>query len=109
MEKDTEKTDVIFRAWKHGDFKDNIDAYFVHECDCFDGRISCYTHIGQHSLANYQGWCVQRTRLATPEEYADLKAELESIGYNLNVIKKQNTSKYLKSYNNLLKNLLKNK
>ena len=100
------KTDVIFRTWKHGYFKDGIDAYFVHECNSPCGQISCYAHIGQHSLADYK-YCVERTRLATPAEYADLKSELESIGYSLNVIKRQNYNKYLKSYHGTIGKVIK--
>lgn len=46
--------------------------------------IQCYASIGQHSSASigYIRDCVQ----ATKEQYNDLKNELESIGYNLNVI-----------------------
>lgn len=46
-----------------------------------------YMHIGQHGDADYQG-VVSSTKLAKPEEYADLKKELESIGYDLLVRQK---------------------
>lgn len=41
-----------------------------------------YVHCGQHSAAMASG---HNWPLATPEEYAPLKAELESIGYVLSV------------------------
>lgn len=46
---------------------------------------TCYSHIGQHSACakEYEQEC----RPATPEEYKELKEELESIGYVLKVCK----------------------
>lgn len=45
---------------------------------------TCYSHIGQHSACHpdYAKECKE----ATPDQYADLKKELEGLGYNLNVI-----------------------
>jgi hypothetical protein len=97
MKKDTYKTDVIFRVDKTGDFKGSITAYFPYDVATSHGEIACYMHVGQHSSADYN-YCVGKSRLATEKEYEDLKKELESLGYNLNIIKKQNHSKYLKSY-----------
>lgn len=88
MEKDQHKTKVVFRKWKDG----TIDAYFP-ELKEVDGLIVCYSHMGQHSAANYHS-CIQRTKPAKPEEYADLKNELEQIGYNLDV-----RSKYIRPTN----------
>lgn len=50
------------------------------------GHFMCYSHIGQHSACHtsYAKSCKE----ATQEQYAILKAELESIGYNLNVLNK---------------------
>lgn len=44
----------------------------------------CYAAVGQHSTCtiSYEKEC----RAASPTEYADLKAELESIGYNLDIV-----------------------
>ena len=59
-----------------------IYAYFpdmVH----YGGLKTCYAHVGQHSACSPQ--YAKESRPATPEEYADLKAELESIGYNLEI------------------------
>ncbi len=96
MKKDTEKTDVIFRVDKYGQFKGDVVAYFPHEVFDSQRNIMCYMHVGQHSSANYLH-CIGKTRLATEEEAKYLKRELEGIGYNLNVIKKQNYRKFLKS------------
>lgn len=42
----------------------------------------CYTHMGQHSEC-YDG--MERRKRATPEQYAELAAELRSIGYDLTI------------------------
>jgi len=46
-----------------------------------------YESIGQHGAADYMH-CLSATKPATPKEYASLKKELESIGYNLKVMKR---------------------
>lgn len=45
-----------------------------------------YEHVGQHSGAQYSN-VISLTTPATPEEYAELKEELESLGYVLDVRK----------------------
>jgi hypothetical protein len=50
------------------------------------GSMTCYAHVGQHSSCSY-GWYVG-TKAANPEEYSDLREELESIGYKLRVYKR---------------------
>lgn len=47
------------------------------------GRIRVYDH-RQYGAANYQT-CIDISRPATPDEYAPLKHELETIGYTLDV------------------------
>lgn len=76
-------TPVIFRKWK-----DNGDvlALFPYDLGTDDPyTCSSYEHMGQHSAANPQG-CIQQTLPCKPEEYAELKAELESLGYKLKPI-----------------------
>lgn len=97
MEKDTHITEVIFRVDKSKDWKGTVFALLPHEVSDFKGNVMCYQHVGQHSGADYKG-CIATSRPATETEYADLKAEMESLGYNFKVIKKQNYNKYLKSY-----------
>jgi hypothetical protein len=82
--KDTEITKVVFRKWPDG----TIDALFP-ELKWWGGSSDCtsYQHIGQHGPADYFH-CISKTKLALPPEYKALKKELESIGYNLKVIKK---------------------
>lgn len=96
MEKDTYKTDVIFRVDTTKDFKGTVFALFPHEVER-NGLVTSYQHVGQHSSADYYG-CIITSRLATENEAKDLKKELEQLGYNLNVVKKQNRAKYIISF-----------
>lgn len=54
-------------------------------------QIMCYMHVGQHGTASLEFYweCTP----ARPDQYAALKAELESIGYNLDV-KRRLSSKW---------------
>ena len=61
----------------------DLFAYFPDEVHHGDFRTA-YSHIGQHSSAHPA--YAKESRPATPEEYAPLKAELESLGYNLEVV-----------------------
>lgn len=86
---DTEQTTVLFRIWK--DKTRDLIALFpdIQAGDAQDSnRVQSYMHIGQHSGADYIH-VIRITRPAKPSEYADLKAELESIGYNLKVAKRR--------------------
>jgi len=93
MEKDKYITEVIFRV----DTIDTVFALFPYEIETFNGHVNFYQHVGQHSSADYD-YCIKNSRLATKEEALDLKTELESIGYNLKVIKRRTFKKYSKSY-----------
>ncbi len=88
-------TEVIFRIWKDG----TIDAVFPYDIADLKGNITIYTHIGQHCSGDYYG-CIERTKLAKPEQFADLKKELESYpyNYNLKVVKRRNYKRYLSEY-----------
>ena len=98
MTKDTHVTEVVFRKFKDG----QIIALFPHVPYNNSGLIDCYMHVGQHSGACYDG-ILGQTKLATPIEMLPLYTELESIGYNLLVIKRRNYDKFLKNYRNLSK------
>lgn len=78
---DEDKTKVIFRKeLKDGD----IIAVFPEDKQD-NNMIGCYAHIGQHSTMSLDYY--KETVPATPEEYKDLKAELENVvGYNLEVV-----------------------
>jgi len=92
MVKDKEKTIVIFRFWK---VSNNVIAIFPEiPGDMNLYTCSSYEHLGQHGACNPNG-IIEDSRLAKPEEYEDLKEELEnSFGYNLE-IKKRYTQKHL--------------
>ena len=55
---------------------------------------TCYAHMGQHGSCNIS-LINQCSRPATEAEYADLLAELRSLGYNMQVIKRLNQQAYL--------------
>jgi len=80
---DNEVTKVVFLVSEQDPKDPDLFAYFPEEIHNGEFR-TVYSHIGQHSSAhpNY----AKESRQATPEEYADLKAELEGIGYNLEVL-----------------------
>jgi len=90
MNKDTHKTAVQFRK-----LKGEVIAIFPYEIESRTSVLS-YAHNGQHSEA---AWHINSfTRPASPSEYSDLKTELESIGYNLDVIQKRSHKRYLEAY-----------
>jgi len=78
MEKDNFKTTVIFRKFSDGDI---LAVFPEMPGDSSIGTCGSYQHIGQHGACSI--FISDITKPATPREYADLKAELEMIGYNL--------------------------
>jgi len=80
------KTKVIFRKFK--DTNKDIVALFPDEKydSVGSGRNYCwsYMHYGQHGSADYH-YVVQTSTPAKPEEYQELKKELEDRGYDLDV------------------------
>jgi hypothetical protein len=97
MEQGEFETLVVFRKYRSscknvyiGDPPYDIVALFPEISGSYaDPNICmCYEHIGQHGQANYY-YCVHElTSPAKPEEYEDLKKELESIGYKLKIRQK---------------------
>lgn len=75
----SEKTIVIFRM-----FGGDVIALFPGIPEN-TGFCSSYMHVGQHGSADYRA-VIRTSRPATPEEYNDLKKELESAPYNYNFI-----------------------
>lgn len=76
---------VVFRKFKQGG---DIIALFPEQTNRNNYMIGSYMHIGQHSDADYDS-VISQTSSAKKEEYADLLAELISIGYaDIRVIKK---------------------
>jgi hypothetical protein len=98
MKKDDFITEVIFRKVKSGSDKGTIEAFFPYDIADHKGNITCYAHVGQHSGACWD-YFLFRTIPANESEYNDLKSELESLGYNLKVVKKRNYRKYLAELN----------
>ncbi len=84
MKQDKYKTIVVFRIFKQGD----VLALFPEHVERMNGDCSSYQRIGQHGGATYHH-CIRITTPASPKEYASLKLELESLGYNLNIRKRR--------------------
>lgn len=69
---------VVFRKWKdNGD----IIALLVDQ-PANPGAVMSYMHLGQHGEADYLN-VIHHSVRAKPAEYADLMAELISVGYEL--------------------------
>ena len=79
-------TKVIFRRWRSGD-KAVIALFPEQPAELFRPYCNSYEHLGQHGSAD-ANFVVSKTRLAKKEEYAELKRELERIGYKLKICKK---------------------
>jgi preprotein translocase subunit SecF len=97
MKKDDFKTDVIFRKYRVGG---DIIALMPHDVVDFEGNVNSYMHVGQHGGADFVG-VIAQTIPATEIDCSDLKKELESIGYDVNVCKRINRDKYLASFKEL--------
>ncbi|MFZ5447882.1 MAG: hypothetical protein ACOZFS_04505 [Thermodesulfobacteriota bacterium] len=79
-----ERTKVIFRKWRKQDGR--VLALFPEiQADIQGHHCKSYEHKGQYGAADYH-LCIGRTTPASPGEFADLKAELEKIGYQLDVV-----------------------
>ena len=87
----TQKDKVIFRKFNDGG--DIIALFPLEPWDVQGFHCSSYQHQGQHGGAD-TGIIRSGTRPAKPEEYASLKKELESIGYNLEVIQRVPVNAY---------------
>lgn len=83
------KTVVIFRKEKEG----NILAVFPYNIADWNGNMTCYAHLGQHSAMSPE--YLKETKPCKPEEYKALKNELEGLGYDLKVQTRVNWNKYL--------------
>ena len=82
MENNEEPTKVMFLVNNN-----ELFAYFPEEIHNGEYRTG-YSHIGQHSAVHPE--YAEESREATPEEYQDLKNELEGIGYNLDILNTTN-------------------
>ena len=77
-------TPVIFRVFPKKEGGDVIALFPTLPGSHEWWTCSSYMHVGQHGAADCRG-LIDSTRPATPEQYATLKRELESIGYKLKV------------------------
>lgn len=73
-------TPVIFRKWPESEGGGIIALFPTEVGDQDPANCMSYEHIGQHGSAWPEG-VMKRTTYATPAEYADLKRELEDVGY----------------------------
>lgn len=98
MEKDVQKTEVIFRKWKTKSYGsvNEVLAIFPYVIESYDGLVGSYLHNGQHGTADYCH-CIKMTVPAKENEYINLKKELESFGYDFNIIRRRNREKYIKA------------
>ena len=74
------KTQVVFKMFPSGE----VLAIFPHEVADHRGNRSSYMHLGQHGAA-LPALLVELPD-ATPGDYEELFKELETIGYNLEVL-----------------------
>lgn len=75
-------TRVVFRRWKRS--PRSVIAFMVDEVNPRNGYVDSFEHVGQHAEADYEG-LLSITALATPDEYAALKRELERAPYHYNI------------------------
>lgn len=80
MELDSFKTKVVFRI-----FKGELTALFPEQIH-HGSLITCYSHVGQHSSADYR-YIMQNSKAASALEYTSLYDELTSLGYNLKPVR----------------------
>ena len=67
----------------HPDAKDEVLAYWPN-VEASPGFRMCYAHIGQHGSASPE--YARECRKATKKEYEELKNELLSVGYELEIL-----------------------
>jgi len=89
MKKDKSKTKVLFlidNAENGGDvFAVFPEEYAYHKSHPrYKTAFMCYAHIGQHSACSTEYY--KNCPPATAEQYKNLKEELESLGYNLEIL-----------------------
>ena len=87
--------DVMFRMWEG-----EVIALFPHEVHNMTGDVVSYMHVGQHGSADYKG-IVRNSRLATPTESLPLLRELQSIGYHVSIVRRQDSRLYSKELCNV--------
>lgn len=84
---------VIFRIERRKGGQ--VTAVFPCEPADLEGNMTCYCHIGQHGACSFAWYTTGKHRAAKPEEYANLKLELESLRpypYKLRVYQRLNST-----------------
>lgn len=71
-------TPVIFRT----DGEEVIAIFPCEPGDRYGYKMLCYAKMGQHSTCSVEWARSRKHRSATPDEYAELRRELESAPYN---------------------------
>lgn len=74
---------MIFRVWR-GDPATTLALFPELPANREPYCCLSFEHIGQHGAADYR-LVLQKTRPARPQEYAELKQELEGRGYRLKI------------------------
>jgi hypothetical protein len=77
-------TRVIFKTTPKRNGDVDVIAFLL-DCPANPNWVLSYMHVGQHGEASNDFF--RECTLATPKQYADLKAELEWLGYDLQVRK----------------------
>ena len=95
------KLKAIFRTFR-GDTE--ATALFPEVLFDHSGHCMCYARVGQHGAADYEG-CIERSRPSTPEQTARLKAELESLGYEIEVHARATRAMHIARWDELAKTL----
>jgi hypothetical protein len=78
---------VVFRRWRATG--DVIALFPELPADLGGDHCDSYEHVGQHGGADYHS-VVQHTTPCSPDDAADLAAELRTVGYVLRPIKRAN-------------------
>lgn len=93
---------IIFKK----DKKDGeIIAFMPYDIQNWKGNFTCYAHLGQHGVCNYDYYL--DCKKATKEEYQNLYNELKNIGYEIEIIQKINGIKKRKAYKEFLNRYVK--
>ena len=76
---------VVFRRWRE---TGGVIALFPElPADLGGDHCDAYEHVGQHGGADFHG-VVQHTKPCSPDDAADLVAELRTIGYRLRPVRR---------------------
>jgi hypothetical protein len=89
--------EIIFKKDKK---TNEVVAFMPYDFQTWEGMFTCYAHVGQHSRACYDYYL--SCKPATEEEYKPLLEELQQIGYNVEIRKRINATKFRKAYQDFM-------